>query len=75
MDQTLVLVLSGISVSSALSSSTSELILTSVFAHDGRLDVVRCAAPHADRLRVAGVHSASLLIETEVPATKRWIHS
>lgn len=42
--------------------------LTSIFTHDGSLDVVRCTVPHADGLWIAAVHGLSLLVETVVPA-------
>lgn len=51
--------------SGLFTSKTSKL--TSIFTHDGSLDVVWCSVPHADGLRIATVHRAGLLVEAVIP--------
>ena len=48
-------------------SHTHTHTLTSIFAHDGSLDVIRSTLPHTDGFGVLGVHGASFLVEAVVP--------
>ena len=49
------------------------VVHTLVFAHEGSLEVVRHALPHADRFGVILVHHPWLLVKAVVPGTRKRI--